>query len=317
MIQRIIDLFTPFKFKPYIADFAGREYSEAVRQNAQDFQHNLKTMSNGMDLYERVILELRDNKRVDFIPLRDIPGRNSEDKITVAIRHDVDISLDGALECARILARYGVPGTFYILHTAYYYGFWGEDGGFYRNLELVERLKRFIVHGAELDWLRTNGINIKSTAAHNSAPVYGAENFEIFKGKSARDYFIDKNGIKIPLQVLDESELGLSFEANFPAINKPLSSGRLKAFLNMSGKDSTQSEEWMKIYLTEHPIFTRGYDITCWLNGKDSWIIGSHKTSQDIEYEWDVKTDELLSKFSCQGWNNCKVVFVFHPCYLI
>jgi hypothetical protein len=70
--------------------------------------------------------------------------------------------------------------------------------------------------------LRSEGLSVTGTVAHNRFDVYGAENFAIFKGKPQRGR--DKpedcpkevihHGKWAPLQVLDEKEMGLNYEAN-------------------------------------------------------------------------------------------------------
>ncbi len=68
----------------------------------------------------------------------------------------------------------------------------------------------------ELRWLRSLGVVVRGTLAHNSAPVYGAENFEIFEGRVLWEREVRcENGRILPLGKLSEKKLDLSYEGAF------------------------------------------------------------------------------------------------------
>ncbi len=48
---------------------------------------------------------------------------------TAHLRHDVDGDLIGAVMCAEMLTHLEIPASFYVLHTAPYYGQWVEEDG--------------------------------------------------------------------------------------------------------------------------------------------------------------------------------------------
>ncbi|MFZ1679378.1 MAG: hypothetical protein WAT70_00035 [Rhizobiaceae bacterium] len=167
----------------------------------------------------------------------------AEGELACVVRHD----LDGDLVTARILAeveqRNNARTTYYLLHTAPYYGLLNADGVFERNEVSAQIYREIEQHGhelalhtdgmtlyqynnvdgaeaivAEIDWLRSQGFTINGTTAHNSFPIYGCENYAIFKGKT-RGKFAGKKGVFhngrwAPMQVLDEKEMGLDYEAN-------------------------------------------------------------------------------------------------------
>lgn len=169
------------------------------------------------------------------------------DRIRLSIRHDIDSDIVTAIKQAEIERRHGVPTTWCVLHTAPYYGYFEKEvfyrhgcmGHFYHRLQDLghevslhtDPLMVYQTHQmdgaqavvAELQWLRDLGLNISGTAAHNSKPVYGAWNYEIFKGRfdgglrdangAAPDHVVHK-GKWAPLRVLNEEELGLVYEAN-------------------------------------------------------------------------------------------------------
>ena len=78
---------------------------------------------------------------------------------------------------------------------------------------------------SELGWLRENGIEVRGTVAHGSRSAFGAENFEIFRGRRAGEArsadpalarpagFVHR-GRPARLRELCEDDLGLAFEGN-------------------------------------------------------------------------------------------------------
>ena len=174
-------------------------------------------------------------------------------EIICTIRHDVDGDLSAAIQQAKIEHSLGIPTSFYLLHNAPYYGVVGDLGSkkngntttFYRHessleayLEIQSLGHELAVHtdsmdyyqrlntdGAsvlksELAWLRDNGVLIRGTTAHNSFSVYGCNNYSIFKQRPlsmstpAGPKAVSHNGRWAPLQILDEAELKLNYEAN-------------------------------------------------------------------------------------------------------
>jgi hypothetical protein len=203
--------------------------------------------------YEKLIRELAAIPNLVFVPHTELNDYGCPpDKIVCSIRHDVDADIRAAVTEAEIEHKYGARSTWYILHTAPYYGSW-IDGVHHRNgcmATLYRRMQdlghEIALHtdplnlyqnmhldGAqavreELAWLREQGLTITGTVAHNSAPIYGIENFAIFKGKNRKglalgtrgqpgDELIEEiwhDGKWAPLGVLDEAELGLTYEGN-------------------------------------------------------------------------------------------------------
>lgn len=181
-------------------------------------------------------------------------GKRSKTKpIRIALRHDIDSDIVGAVEQARIESELGVVANWVVLHTAAYYGAVGPTPGrflrhesmapVYRSLQNyghevslhADPLGLYQFHGtdgaagmvAELEWLRSEGLEISGTTGHNHRPTYGAENYEIFTdvlSPSVDAQSLDAAGVEFtndivgsgvsPLRVLDRTELGLSYEGN-------------------------------------------------------------------------------------------------------
>lgn len=150
------------------------------------------------------------------------------------LQHDIDINILSALNMAEIEYDLGIRSTYYILHNAFYYCFWGR-GTCYRHEAMIHVYRQLQddyghevgIHIDPLDislnrgidgkqavideitWLRNNGIRIESMAAHNSWEAYGgANNWEIFTGRNSKD---SHQGI--PLGTIDETDWGIKCEA--------------------------------------------------------------------------------------------------------
>jgi hypothetical protein len=169
------------------------------------------------------------------------------DKIICGIRHDLDMDFRASLEMARLEQERGIRTSWYILHTAPYYGQLDGEGVFHRNesmaavyLQLQEMGHEVGLHIdplhlyqnekidgaeallAELEWMRAIGLDIVGSAAHNMVATYGAENYAIYKGrplsggelKGDSPTEVVKGGKWAPVGLVDELEHGLTYEAN-------------------------------------------------------------------------------------------------------
>jgi peptidoglycan/xylan/chitin deacetylase (PgdA/CDA1 family) len=328
------------QFRNYSVEVAENSYEIVVESHVKELRLTYKNLglNNKFATYERTILDISNIDHIEIVPLRRFHHIVPNNNCIVGLRHDVDIDIFTALKCARLLARHGIPGSFFLLHTAYYYGYF-QNGAFHRSAKMRDVLIGLMVAGCEiglhidplsiyisqavdgaeavrteLEWMRSVGARVDGSVSHNSAPVYGAENFELFKGRSCRTRLEGENCV-IPLQVLNESELDLKYEGNFPQIKTPFDGEVLEVFSRLEGKDSTQNKEWMRTYLTEHPIFERGYDYTCWLNGRDRWIIAGHGLNKNL-FLWDSRTADMLNMFHDGYFVGKKVILVWHPCYV-
>ena len=243
------------------------------------------------------------------------------------------------LRCARFLAKLGVPGSFYILHTNPYYGnFYGNH--FVRNPDMADWIRGLIVAGFEIGihndalhvfleyglngiealtkeiaWCRSNGAVIKGTVAHNSGPLYGAENYEIFSEKLLwKRKLHSANGNTIPLGSLSMSNLNLTYEGCFARPKKKINIEEAKIFFQDKQASSVRSKEWMKKYLLDNPACDWELDFQFWLTGKDTWIIAGKKGNREL-FEWEVgivKTIEILKNLPLGS----RTSIVLHPAYV-
>jgi peptidoglycan/xylan/chitin deacetylase (PgdA/CDA1 family) len=199
--------------------------------------------------YQQLIASLAAMEHVECVTLGDLCRQPSGgERVRLAIRHDVDGDIVAAERGAEIEAEFGVPASYYFLHTAFYHGRF-EGGQFlrhgcmahvYRRIQSLghevglhtnglEVYEEFGVDGAqavaaEIVWMRQVGLEVRGTVGHGSKAAFGAENFEVFKGRAKgrgrtddmlrEPEQITHDGKSAWVHVLDEDVLGLDYEGN-------------------------------------------------------------------------------------------------------
>lgn len=132
-----------------------------------------------------------------MVTLKDFEKTTSSDKVVLALRYDIDDDINGAIKMAYREHKYGIKSTYFVLHTAGYYGKKVGDQ-FIRNNNIIYYLKKIqdsfghelgfhndlitlqIVYGIpsreylrkELEYLRGNGIRMYGTTYHGSPYCY-------------------------------------------------------------------------------------------------------------------------------------------------
>lgn len=315
---------------------------DQIRSNFAAVSETLDQMAllNDLEYYEKFIEFVKSVSRCEARPLQDLYQPLDEDRFALALRHDMDMDLFSSVDVSRILYNAGLKGTFYVQHTAVYYGEFA-DRRFNRNTNIIDYLlsiqndfqcelglhtdglwvyQQWGLDGAqalrsELAWLRSHGIRISGTAAHNSAPLYGAENFELFEDRAVLNrYVLVKDGQKIPLQTLDESDLALEYEANYPEVGNSRQSAEMAEYLGTLPPDALRNESWMRAYAFDNPYCRWGHDYNLWLIGKDRWLICGHP-DRDAVFKWNVTFDDLVN-FIRQVSTGAHVICHIHPVYV-
>ena len=233
--------------------------------------------------YHRLLSDIASDRNVRFVTALELSDLDPNDSQVVChIRHDVDADIAVCIPMAEIEASLGIRSTYYLLHTAAYYGQWqdqGETTRFARNesmaviyLKLQALGHEVALHtdphliyqdhlsdGAralveEINWLRSIGLSISGTAPHNAPAVYGASNSALFEGRDI-DWDIESgpsgviNGEKwSALGVLSETELSLHYEANDIFSSEHAID---TDFISMTSKD-----KWYRNY---HPLELKGH----------------------------------------------------------
>ncbi|OGA21478.1 MAG: hypothetical protein A3I02_01455 [Betaproteobacteria bacterium RIFCSPLOWO2_02_FULL_67_26] len=304
------------------------QLSETYRPHANPFHY-----------YEQFVDVVESSPLTAIRPLFELFAPGAEQRRVMGIRHDIDADPVTAVRCARHLAARGICGSFYLLHSAPYYGHFAHNL-FLRNPQLRgwvmglvaagceigvhnDALKVYLEWGkdgasaleTEIAWLRMLGARVRGTVAHNSGPTYGAENFEIFSGRTlwARQ-LTDRRGRALPLDNLAEAKLGLAYEGTFAKRKHRFDRDAAERFFADREAASVRSEAWMRRYLLDNPALDWAIDYQFWLVGKDSWVAAGRFADEEL-FEWQVDLDrvrQLVLRLPAGS----RTVFVVHPEYV-
>jgi len=313
----------------------GRSMSAHRAQVAENYAGR----TNPFAYYERLLDGLLDTENLTILPLCEMTEGSPAGTRVFGLRHDVDADPEMALRAARALARRGMAGSFYLLHTAPYYGeFHGEV--FVRNPLLPEWVRALIVAGCEIGlhndalgvyqthgrdgiaalrteiaWLRSLGAVIRGTVAHNSAPAYGAENYEIFRGRGLwRREVPGPGGRPLPLGAVSEKRLGLAYEGTFAVPREDLDPAAAAAFCADAAAANVRSRGWMQRYLLDNPYCRWDVDVQFWLVGPDVWVIAGRVGRQTL-WEWEVPLARVLERVAGLP-KGTRSVMLLHPVYV-
>lgn len=313
----------------------GRDFDNYWEQVDELYQDRV----NPFECYTTLVDALRASPDIEVRPLRELMDPIDDRKQVVGLRHDIDADPLTALRCARHLARNGMPGSFYLLHSAPYYGDFHGDV-FVRNPEIPRWIRSMVVAGceigihndvmgveqhygvdgaasitAELTWLRALGADIRGTVAHNSMPLYGAENYEVFANRvlMSADAPIDPRRATLPIGRLQESELNLQYEGTFARPREDVDLDAVREFLNADDA-SVRSPSWMRTYLLDNPYCEWEADSQLWLTGTDEWVLASRFGSQEI-FESGITQDRAIEALS-QLPKGSRTLILIHPVYV-
>jgi|694.fasta_scaffold16712_9 hypothetical protein len=258
-------------------------------------------------------------------------GGEGTKKGKLGIRVDCCGTLSAALQNALVYTQFGIKATFFINHNSNYFKITktGETTKIFMPRTAEEIIKRiaglgheiglhndvlyYISTGADPETImgvtlkklsQLSGKKIIGTSAHNSAWVYGYENFEVFQ----EFLFESSSLLSAPLNM---TKFGLSYEANFPK-KAELSSNRNRHLLTDSyGSDPIRNKAFLNEYFLNHPHFERGYDYEAWLLGRDSWVFVDYLSGTLIYPETTINLTHLLDRRREQNG-----IVLIHPEYV-
>ena len=283
-----------------------------------------------------------------FAALRELPDRHfgtvaalatGEGGVNSALRIDIDADLVAAIGLAGIARECGMPASFYVLHTSGYYGRleagrWQRHGAaaaIYREIQdlgceiglHIDPYKLYLDDGidgaaaltTELAWLRSEGLRIAGTSAHNCVPVYGVENFEVFRGHEIRrGGWVSRRGRVAPLGVLDPAAFGLTYEAGAArrgsAADDP---DRCPFVTDWPVLDLVRDPDWMRQYLHENPYAPWGYEARLWGLGPDRWAL-SCRTDALTAFVFDRPFEAIRPTLASLAPHD-RLVVTLHPEY--
>jgi hypothetical protein len=306
----------------------------------QQVETSLSAFANPFAYYEELVCALRRIEKVSLVPAYELMRRDGGDRRLITLRHDLDADPVTGLRAARFLARYGICGSFYLLHTSPYYA--DVYGGVViRNPDLPKWIRGYIVSGCELGlhndalgvyqrwqmdglsalleelaFLRSHGAVVRGTVAHNSGPAYGAENYEVFAGRRLWDRKVAIGAQRdVPLGKMSERTLGLSYEGTFAIPKRAnLDIGAAASFFQDRVSADIRSEKWMRRYLLDNPCCDWAVDSQFWLLGKDSWVAAG-RFGETTLFEWDIGLERVLDLLSSLP-DASRTLVVIHPEYI-
>lgn len=100
--------------------------------------------------YERVLTALKQVPYLKFKKFSDADFNRSPNGICCLIHHDIDGDIVGAIQQERIEAELGVETTWFVFHTAPYYGTFNPDLGFVRNSSMAPLYRQLQEYGQEV-----------------------------------------------------------------------------------------------------------------------------------------------------------------------
>ena len=313
----------------------GRDMADYFSQVGENYNQ----LSNPFHYYQELVESLVKLERFSIVPLSELMSTPVKNQRLLGLRHDIDADPVTALRAARHLARYGIAGSFYLLHTAIYYGEY-YNSIFVRNPLLPEWVRSLIVTGCEigihndalgadlnpgidgseafkteLTWLRSLGANIRGTVGHNSLPIYGAENSEVFVGRKLWSRTeLSPQGNRLPLESLSERLLNLQYEGTFAKPKARINLREVRAFIAEKEKASVRSEHWMKKYLLDNPYCDWETDYQFWLIGTNQWVAAGRFDGQTL-FEFAIGIDRL--KYLLNNLpEGSRSVLNIHPAYI-
>lgn len=316
-----------------IDSFVGRDYNDYFKQVRETY----KNIDNPFWYYEKLLDDLANIDNVEILPLREFVKKSNSNKKRIGFRHDIDADPITAVKCARALAKRGLSGSFYFLHSAIYYGeFYNKV--FIRNPEVQNWIKQIVIAGSEIglhndaigitnrykingvkhlkdeiNWLSSLGTNIYGTVAHNNFLVNGAENYEIFEELTLyKRKIFDKNR-KI-VSTTDMKELNLEYEGTFGIPKKNISIHNINKYKKLDIKNSNMdNKDWTYKYFFDNPVNDWSCETQIWLVGKNKWIIAS-KINEEVFFEFHIPLSKVIVFIKTLSLNK-SILFVLHPEY--
>lgn len=165
--------------------------------------------------YDDFLRRISSDSTILIVPSKDFDNTFSQDKKIITLRYDVDWDIKSALRFAYREYKYGIKSSYYILHTAGYYGMlkgkvfernkdllaylekiqngFGQEIGFHNDLITLQVVYGISAKGflrTELEYLRSNGIEVTGTTYHGSKYNY------IYKYGNA-DFWLDYHDNKV------------------------------------------------------------------------------------------------------------------------
>lgn len=215
------------------------------------------TISNGYRIndpnynfkkYDEFIKHLSSSDRFMLVTQKDFKNVSATNKVIISLRYDIDDNIEEAVRFAYRENKYGIKSTYYVLHTAGYYGVtdvnyfkrnnkvakylfkmqndYGQEIGWHNDLvtiQIVYNLDSRVFLRNELEWLRGNGVNIYGTNSHGSGYCYQYHYVNAYfwnhtigssEGNFYNWIYVPKDGKNIVIEKDDLSSYNLTYDGD-------------------------------------------------------------------------------------------------------
>jgi hypothetical protein len=298
--------------------------------------------------YAAFLTKISDTSKYIVLPLNEFRQTFNSNKIVIGLRHDIDVDLNVAYKFSEVETKLGFRSTYFVLHTAPYYLTSPENMAVHSDkiipiMKTMQNVRHFeigwhndlvtlqVVYNmnpanflhSELNWLRSNGLNIVGTASHGSnyCKVYHYLNYYFFEECTFPIVPNFDNNITVPVGGKDLklikgklSDFGLKYEAYFLNNNKAFSDATITSGIrwNIGMLDLSQLQPGDRAIILTHPIHWHKGSIQANIEsfsipGQKSCSIDTVKSTVTVEMPYGTNRESLLSVYSLSPGAYAKV----------
>jgi hypothetical protein len=298
--------------------------------------------------YATFLNDISDTSKYVVLPVNEFRQTFNSKKIIIGLRHDIDVDLNTAYQFSEIESKLGIRSTYFVLHTAPYYLANANNMAVHTEkilpvLKTMQNLRHFeigwhndlvtlqVVYNlnpvkflsGELNWLRSNGINIVGTASHGSnyCKVYHYLNYYFFEectlpvvANFANNISVPVGGKNITMIKGKLSDFGLQYEAYFLNNNKYFSDAMITNGIrwNIGMLDLNQLQAGDRVIILLHPIHwhkaSQYAEIESFsIPGQRSCTIDTVKSSISVEMPFGTNRGSLAAVFKLSPGAYAKV----------
>jgi len=298
--------------------------------------------------YAAFLNKVSDTSKYIVLPLNEFRQTFNSKKVVIGLRHDVDIDLNVAYKFSLMEASLGFRSTYFILHSAPYYlanpnnmavhtsdiipilksmqNDYHFEIGWHNDLVTLQVIYNInpvsFFHG-ELNWLRSNGLNIIGTAAHGSnyCKTLHYMNFYFFEEctypvvpNRENNITVPKDGKLITLIKGKLSDFDLKYEAYFLNNNKAFSDAVITNGIrwNIGMLDLNQLQAGDRAIILLHPIHWHKASVHTNIEafsipGQKSCVIDTVNSKVTVLMPYGTKLNSLIASYSLSPGAYAKV----------
>ncbi|MGC1389754.1 MAG: hypothetical protein WA816_01845 [Bacteroidales bacterium] len=289
--------------------------------------------------YASFLNKISDTSKYIVLPLNEFRKTFNSRKVIIGLRHDIDNDLNVAYKFSEVEYNLGFRSTYFILHTAPYYLLNSNNMAVHTEkiipiLKTMQNVRHFeigwhndlvtlqVVYNInpvtflrnELNWLRSNGINIVGTASHGSTycKTYHYLNYYFFEECTFPVVPNFGNNVTVPVgnKNIDLikgklSDFGLQYEAYFLNNNKKFSDATITNSIrwNIGMLDLNQLQAGDRVIILLHPMHwhkaSRNADFESFsLTGQKSCSVDTIKSVISVTMPYGTNKGSLLAAYT-------------------